>query len=275
MEPVMEDMADAAGSAAELAYTAALDGGATPVEAASAAMDAAAGIMTDMGAPSEMVSTMVSSASEGFSTAIDSGMDPMQAFDAAGDSVDAAMEAEYGPMGLPTGMESETPPPGTDGEITPPEAETDMVEGPEYGAATPPPEMGPETIGADASSPSMDMDGDGMPPPPPPEMGMEGSDPLFGEGAPSPDLAEDMPPSDPMIPDSGMSPSDLDGDGMPPPPPPEGMEGMEEMAATMDDAAAHAGPDIDPTAGVEEFPPADGGGDMPPPPADDTPDEVV
>ena len=63
MEPAMEDMADAAGNAAETAYTAALDSGASPVEAASAAMDAA-GVMTDMGAPPEMVNTMVTSASK-------------------------------------------------------------------------------------------------------------------------------------------------------------------------------------------------------------------
>ena len=57
MPPEMEDMADAAGSAAETAYQAALDSGADPSEAASAAIDAAAGVMTDMGAPPEMVDT--------------------------------------------------------------------------------------------------------------------------------------------------------------------------------------------------------------------------
>ena len=74
MPPEMEDMADAAGSAAETAYQAALDSGADPSEAASAAIDAAAGVMTDMGAPPEMVDTMASSANEGFTEAIESGM---------------------------------------------------------------------------------------------------------------------------------------------------------------------------------------------------------
>ena len=112
-----------------------------------------------------------------------------------------------------------------------------------------------------------------MPPPPP---GMEGSDPLFGDGAPPPDMEGEMPPTDPMMADGSPPPGmDMDGDGMPPPPPPEGMEGMDEMAATMDDASAHAGPEIDPSVGAEDIPLSEGAGDMPPPATDDTPDEVV
>ena len=119
--------------------------------------------------------------------------------------------------------------------------------------------------------PPGEMSGD-VPPPP----GMEGSDPLFGDGAPPPDMEGEIPPTDPMMADGSPPPGmDMDGDGMPPPPPPEGMEGMDEMAATMDDAAAHAGPEIDPSVGAEDIPLSEGAGDMPPPATDDTPDEVV
>ena len=74
MPPEMEDMADAAGSAAETAYQTALDGGASPGDAAASAIDAASGVMTEMGADPAMVDTMSTSASEGFSEALDSGI---------------------------------------------------------------------------------------------------------------------------------------------------------------------------------------------------------
>ena len=101
MPPEMEDMADAA-EKAEPQAQAALDSGADPSEAASAAIDAAAGVMTDMGAPPEMVDTMASSANEGFTEAIESGMGPMEAL-MQELVVDTAMEAEFGPMGPPPG----------------------------------------------------------------------------------------------------------------------------------------------------------------------------
>ena len=90
MEPEMVTMEDAAGTAAEEAYTAALESGADPSAAASAAIEAAGAVMTEMGAPADMVDTMSSAAQDGFDAAIDSGMSPMDAFGAAGDSVDAA-----------------------------------------------------------------------------------------------------------------------------------------------------------------------------------------
>ena len=62
-------MADAAGDAALEAYQTALDGGADPSEAAAAAIDAASTVMTDMGAPADMVDTMASAAQDGFDSA--------------------------------------------------------------------------------------------------------------------------------------------------------------------------------------------------------------
>ena len=90
MDPAMDAMEDAAGTAAEEAYTAALEGGADPSAAASAAIEAAGAVMTEMGAPPEMVDTMANAAQDGFDSAIGSGMSPMEAFDAAGQSVDTA-----------------------------------------------------------------------------------------------------------------------------------------------------------------------------------------
>ena len=57
----------------------------------------ASSVMTDMGAPPEMVDTMASAAQDGFDQAIETGMSPADAFDAAGESVDAAFGE--GPMG--------------------------------------------------------------------------------------------------------------------------------------------------------------------------------
>ena len=58
MDPAMDAIEDAAGTAAEEAYMAAMQDGASPADAAAAAIDAASGVMTDMGAPPEMVDTM-------------------------------------------------------------------------------------------------------------------------------------------------------------------------------------------------------------------------
>ena len=71
MDPAMDAMEDAAGTAAEEAYMAAMESGSSPTEAAAAAIDAASGVMTDMGAPPEMVDTMASAAQDGFDAAID------------------------------------------------------------------------------------------------------------------------------------------------------------------------------------------------------------
>ena len=117
----MDAMEDAAGTAAEEAYTAALEGGADPSAAASAAIEAAGAVMTEMGAPPEMVDTMANAAQDGFDSAIGSGMSPMEAFDAAGQSVDTA----FGD-GPPPGMEGDTPPPGMEGDMPPPGMEGDM-----------------------------------------------------------------------------------------------------------------------------------------------------
>ena len=176
MPPEMEEMADAAGYAAETAYTAALDSGMDPAAAANAAVDAAASIMTEMGAPPNMVETMASSAQEGFSSAMDSGMNPMEAFEAAGESVDTAMTSEYGPMdGPPTGMDAPTsmegnlPPPGLDYNIEgppPPGAESYENGPPPMDAGMSPGDM-PPPIDAGMSPgdmPPPGMDGE-MPPP--------------------------------------------------------------------------------------------------------------
>ena len=74
MPPEMEDMADAAGDAALEAYQTALDGGADPSEAAAAAIDAASSVMTDMGAPADMVDTMATAAQAGFDVVAPSDM---------------------------------------------------------------------------------------------------------------------------------------------------------------------------------------------------------
>ena len=166
MPPEMEGMADAAGYAAETAYTAALESGMDPTAAANAAVDAAASIMTDMGAPTDMVDTMASSAQEGFSSAMDSGMNPMEAFEAAGDSVDTAMTSEYGPMdGPPTGMDAPT---SMDGDMPPPGMDYNIDGAPPPGAESY--ENGPPPMEGDMPPPTDDMGG--MPPP-----GMEGDMP--------------------------------------------------------------------------------------------------
>ena len=82
---------DAVGSA-EDAYLAAMQNGSSPAEAVAAAIEAASGVMTDMGAPMEMVSTMASAAQKGFDQAIKRGLSPKEAFDAAGESVNAAFD---------------------------------------------------------------------------------------------------------------------------------------------------------------------------------------
>ena len=97
VDPAIDAIEDAAGAAAENAYAAAMQNGASPTEAATAAIDAASSVMTDMGAPPEMVDTMASAAQDGFDQAIETGMSPADAFDAAGESVDAAFGE--GPMG--------------------------------------------------------------------------------------------------------------------------------------------------------------------------------
>ncbi len=94
LDPAMDAIEDAAGTAAEDIYMEAIQSGASPSEAASAAIEAAGVVMTDMGAPPEMVDTMASAAQEGFDLAIDSGMSPMEAFDAARESVDSAFDDE-------------------------------------------------------------------------------------------------------------------------------------------------------------------------------------
>ncbi len=225
-----DNMADSAGSAAQDAYTAVLDSGGSPAEALSAATEAAGAVMTDMGADSGMVDTMVTSATEGFTSAMEANpsMDPMEAFDAAGTSVDSAFEAEYGPMdGPPTGMDgpssmtdmgpADMPPPGTEGDMPPP---GDMA-----GPADMPP--------GDMAGPAIDPD-TGMAPQPP-----EGPGDMAGPA--------DMPPGDmagPAIdPATGMAPQPPEGPG-------EG--GYDDGPAPMD------------------YPPGDmaGPGDMPPPGGD-------
>ena len=66
MDPAMDAMEDAAGTAAEEAYTAALESGADPSVAASAAIEAAGAVMTEMGAPADMVDTMANAAGRRF-----------------------------------------------------------------------------------------------------------------------------------------------------------------------------------------------------------------
>ncbi len=91
MPPEMDDMADAAGEAATDAYQTALDSGAMPSKAAAAAIDAAATVMTNMGAPTDIVEKMSSAAQNGFDTALANGASPEDAFSAAGDSIEIAM----------------------------------------------------------------------------------------------------------------------------------------------------------------------------------------
>ena len=73
---IMEDMADAAGDAALEAYQTALDAGEDPSVAASQAIDAASTVMTEMGAPADMVDTMASAAQDGFDSALADGATP-------------------------------------------------------------------------------------------------------------------------------------------------------------------------------------------------------
>ena len=92
MSPEMEDMADAAGEAANDAYNEALEKGNSPSQCFKAACTAASETMTEFGAPQAIVDLMINAASAGFNDALEAGMDPQQCFDAAGDSV----EAEFG-----------------------------------------------------------------------------------------------------------------------------------------------------------------------------------
>ncbi len=92
MPPEMEDMADAAGAAAYEAYNVALDSGMEPSAAASVAIEAASKIMTEMGAPTEMVALMSKAAQVGFDQALSQGVSPEEAFTCAGESIDQAME---------------------------------------------------------------------------------------------------------------------------------------------------------------------------------------
>jgi|TARA_B100000035_G_C20781476_1_gene457067 hypothetical protein len=94
MPPEMDDMADAAGEAAADAYQIALDSGAMPSKAAAAAIDAAATVMTNMGAPTDLVEKMSSAAQNGFDAALAKGASPEDAFSAAGDSIEIAMSGQ-------------------------------------------------------------------------------------------------------------------------------------------------------------------------------------
>ena len=131
MDPAMDAIEDAAGTAAEEAYMAAMQDGASPADAAAAAIDAASGVMTDMGAPPEMVDTMATAAQEGFDQAIENGLSPQDAFDAAGENVDAA----FGDGPPPGDMG-----PGPDGPMGPPPG--DMGPGPDGPMGPPPGDMG-------------------------------------------------------------------------------------------------------------------------------------
>ena len=94
MPPEMDDMADAAGEAATDAYEMALENGTKPSQAAADAIDAAATVMTNMGAPTNMVEKMSSAAQNGFDSALAKGASPEDAFSAAADSVEKAMSGE-------------------------------------------------------------------------------------------------------------------------------------------------------------------------------------
>ena len=131
----MEEMGEAAGAAATDAYTTAIEGGADPAEAATQAIEAAGAVMTDMGAPADMVDTMASAATEGFQEAADAGMNPQECFDAAGDSVETAFGGD--PAGPPPEGDMGPPP---EGDMGPP-PEGDMGPPPE-GAQGRPPEVG-------------------------------------------------------------------------------------------------------------------------------------
>ena len=224
-----DNMADSAGSAAQDAYTAVLDSGGSPAEALSAATEAAGAVMTDMGADSGMVDTMVTSATEGFTSAMEANpsMDPMEAFDAAGTSVDSAFEAEYGPMdGPPTGMDSpssmtdmesaDMPPPGMEGDMPPP---GDMA--------------------GSADMPPPGMEGDMPPPAGDPEMVGQSGGPEFGPATPPSDMGPDMPPTDPMMAASGPDEGGFD-DG---PAPVDYPPGMDEASSYMDQSSAEATPE--------------------------------
>ena len=110
-----------------------------PSEAAAAAIDAASSVMTDMGAPADMVDTMATAAQEGFDTALADGATPGDAFEAAGDSVDSAFGSE-GDMGPPPDGDMAM---GPDGEMGPP-PEGDMGPGPDENGPTTRGDMGPD-----------------------------------------------------------------------------------------------------------------------------------
>ena len=63
MDPAMDAIEDAAGTAAEKLTQQPCKMELSPTEAAAAAIDAASGVMTDMGAPPEMVDTMATCSS--------------------------------------------------------------------------------------------------------------------------------------------------------------------------------------------------------------------
>ena len=280
-----DNMADSAGSAAEEAYTSVLNSGGSPAEALGAATEAAGNVMTDMGADSGMVDTMVTSATEGFTSAMEAnpGMDPMDAFDIAGSSVDSAFEAEYGPMdGPPTGMDSpssmtdmgpaDMPPPGMEGDMPPPGMEGDMpppgdMAGP---ADMPPPGMEgnmppPGDMAGPADMPPPGMEGDMPPPAGDPEIVGQSGGPEFGPATPPSDMGPDMPPTDPMMAASGPDEGGFD-DG---PAPVDYPQGMDEANSYMDQSSAEAMPEpvYDP-ASVDQ-PDVPAGDDIPDPSSTD------
>jgi hypothetical protein len=65
-----------------------------PSKAAAAAIDAAATVMTNMGAPTDLVEKMSSAAQNGFDAALAKGASPEDAFSAAGDSIEIAMSGQ-------------------------------------------------------------------------------------------------------------------------------------------------------------------------------------
>ena len=76
----MDAMADAAGDAAAEAYNAVIADGGSIADAAAAGIEAAGAVMTDMGAPQDMVDTMSTAATEGINQAIADGASPADAF---------------------------------------------------------------------------------------------------------------------------------------------------------------------------------------------------
>ena len=71
LPPEMDAMADAAGDAAAEAYNAVIADGGTIAQAGAAGMEAAGTVMSDMGAPPEMVDAMVTAATEGINNAVE------------------------------------------------------------------------------------------------------------------------------------------------------------------------------------------------------------